>query len=101
MKSLSTSEYRACQRRNLKRSITDRLTGGVREAVWITQTSRFLIRRNSMTNGSPLAAVLCIAGGSAAKFQGRLRRGDLGVEQAEKQELRAKNGSLARGYRKP
>ncbi|KOC70488.1 hypothetical protein WH47_00633 [Habropoda laboriosa] len=42
-----------------------------------------------MTNNPPLSTVLCIAGGSAAKFQGRLRRADLGVGQAEKQELRA------------
>lgn len=42
-----------------------------------------------MTNGRPLSKVLCIAGGRAPKFQGRLRRADLGVGQAEKQELRA------------
>ncbi|KYN10820.1 hypothetical protein ALC57_17020 [Trachymyrmex cornetzi] len=55
----------------------------------------------SMTNGRPLSKVLCIAGGRAPKFQGRLRRADLGVGQAEKQELRARSGALARGYRKP
>jgi len=54
-----------------------------------------------MTNGRPLGKVLCIAGGRAPKFQGRLRRADLGVGQAEKQELRAGSGALARGYRKP
>ncbi|KYM99066.1 hypothetical protein ALC62_10180 [Cyphomyrmex costatus] len=54
-----------------------------------------------MTNGRPLGKVLCIAGGRASKFQGRLRRADLGVGQAEKQELRARSGALARGYRKP
>ncbi|EZA56550.1 hypothetical protein X777_03337, partial [Ooceraea biroi] len=31
----------------------------------------------SMTNGRPLGKVLCIAGGRAPKFQGRLRRADL------------------------
>ncbi|KAL2716167.1 hypothetical protein V1478_013843 [Vespula squamosa] len=40
-------------------------------------------------------------GGWEPKFQGRLRRADLGIGQAEKQELRAKNEALARGYRKP
>ncbi|KAL2739952.1 hypothetical protein V1477_011341 [Vespula maculifrons] len=35
------------------------------------------------------------------EFQGRLRRADLGIGQAEKQELRAKNEALARGYGKP
>lgn len=54
-----------------------------------------------MTNGRPLVGVLCIAEGNAAKFRGRLRRADLWVGQAEKQELRAENGTLARGYRKP
>lgn len=48
-----------------------------------------------MTNGRPLGKVLCIAGGRAPKFQGRLRRADLGVGQAEKQELRAGSGALA------
>ncbi|KAF7409874.1 hypothetical protein HZH68_004255 [Vespula germanica] len=41
------------------------------------------------------------AGGWVPKFQGRLRRADLGIGQAEKQELRAKNEALARGYGKP
>jgi len=54
-----------------------------------------------MTNGRPLGKVLCIAEGRTPKFQGRLRRADLGVGQAEKQELRARSGALARGYRKP
>lgn len=49
----------------------------------------FLDRWKSMTNGRPLGKVLCIAGGRAPKFQARLRRADLGVGQAEKQELRA------------
>ncbi|KYM88819.1 hypothetical protein ALC53_02584 [Atta colombica] len=56
----------------------------------------------SMTNGRPLGKVLCIAEGRTPKFRkGRLRRADLGVGQAEKQELRARSGALARGYRKP